>query len=103
VWTDPLPATGATNLTPPNRPCTRPTLSLPTRRAPQGILSELNTQRETMFGIRSNLHEVDDHISRGRQTLAVMSRRVFTNKAIMCLIILALLGAIVLIIAYKLS
>lgn len=64
----------------------------------QGILGELNTQRETMFGIRSNLHEVDDHISRGRQTLAIMSRRVFTNKAIMCVIIAALAGAIILVV-----
>jgi len=66
-----------------------------------GILGSLHSQRETMYRVRSHLHEVDDHLARGRRVLTVMGRRALTNKAIMGVIIAALLGAIFLIVYFK--
>ena len=59
-----------------------------------GILGELHSQRETMVNVRANLMETDDHISRGRRALATMAKRAVTNKAILYIIILGLVGVI---------
>ncbi|PRW58605.1 alkaline phosphatase isoform A [Chlorella sorokiniana] len=58
------------------------------------ILSDLQRQRETILHSRDTLHTVDTHISRSRQILSTMSKRILQNKLIMWGIILLLLGAI---------
>ncbi|PSC75220.1 Vesicle transport v-SNARE 13 [Micractinium conductrix] len=58
------------------------------------ILSDLQRQRETILHSRDTLQTVDTHISRSRQILQTMSRRIVQNKLIMWGIILLLLGAI---------
>lgn len=40
------------------------------------ILSDLQRQRETILHSRDTLHTVDTHISRSRQILQTMSRRI---------------------------
>lgn len=44
------------------------------------ILSDLQRQRETIMHSRDTLHTVDTHISRSRQILQTMSRRILHNK-----------------------
>jgi len=45
------------------------------------ILSDLQRQRETILHSRDTLQTVDTHISRSRQILQTMSRRITQNKA----------------------
>lgn len=93
----PLPASLASHLTiATHRLCFPPLCSLlllPQELGVQ-ILSDLQRQRETILHSRDTLHTVDTHISRSRQILQTMSRRIIQNKAIMWGIILLLLGAI---------
>lgn len=65
------------------------------------ILSDLQRQRETIIHSRDTLHTVDSNISRSRQILQNMSRRILHNKLIMWGIILLLLGAIGLVLYAK--
>ena len=65
------------------------------------ILSDLQRQRETILHSRDTLHTVDSHVSRSRQILQSMSRRITQNKLIMWGIILLLLGAIGLVLYAK--
>ncbi|KAL4430901.1 hypothetical protein ABPG75_006157 [Micractinium tetrahymenae] len=65
------------------------------------ILSDLQRQRETILHSRDTLHTVDTHVSRSRQILQTMSRRILHNKLIMWGIILLLLGAIGLVLYAK--
>ena len=58
------------------------------------ILSDLQRQRETILHSRDTLGAVDTNVSRSRQILQTMSRRLMQNKVIMWGIILLLLGAI---------
>lgn len=44
------------------------------------ILSDLQRQRETIMHSRDTLHTVDTHVSRSRQILQTMSRRILHNK-----------------------
>lgn len=44
------------------------------------ILSDLQRQRETILHSRDTLQTVDTHISRSRQILQTMSRRIVQNK-----------------------
>lgn len=67
------------------------------------ILGDLHRQRETITHARDTLHGADDNIATARRVLAVMSRRLMTNKLIMIGIICLLLGAIGLILYYKLQ
>ncbi len=67
------------------------------------ILGDLHRQRETITHARDTLHGADDNIATARRVLAVMSRRLMTNKLIMVGIICLLLGAIGLIMYYKLQ
>lgn len=66
-----------------------------------GILNDLHRQRQTITHARDTLHGADDNIATARRVLAVMSRRLMTNKLIMAGVILLLLGAIGLILYYK--
>ena len=45
------------------------------------ILSDLQRQRETILHSRDTLGTVDTNISRSRQILQTMSRRIVQNKA----------------------
>ena len=65
------------------------------------ILTDLQRQRETILHSRDTLHTVDTHVSRSRQILQSMSRRILQNKVIMWGIILLLLGAIGLVVWAK--
>jgi vesicle transport through interaction with t-SNAREs protein 1 len=65
------------------------------------ILQDLHRQRETIVHSRDTLHGADDNISRARRTLASMSRRVMTNKVITAGIAILLIGAIALVVYYK--
>lgn len=66
------------------------------------ILEDLARQRETILHARSTLHGADDGIARARKLLSTMSRRITTNRLLMGGIVATLVGAIVLLIAYKL-
>jgi vesicle transport through interaction with t-SNAREs protein 1 len=65
------------------------------------ILNDLHRQRQTITNARDTLHGADDNIATARRVLATMSRRLMTNKLIMGGICLLLLGAIGLILYYK--
>ncbi|KAK9823168.1 hypothetical protein WJX72_000784 [[Myrmecia] bisecta] len=66
-----------------------------------GILQDLHRQRQTIVHARDTLHGADDNIGKARRVLATMSRRITTNKIIMYGIVLLLLGAIALVLYYK--
>jgi vesicle transport through interaction with t-SNAREs protein 1 len=66
-----------------------------------GIMSNLQDQRTTMERGLDRLRGINDKISRSSKIISGMARRVATNKLIMALIVLVLLGAIVLIIWLK--
>jgi len=63
--------------------------------------TQLQTQRELMKNARDNLRDADDFLSRSRNTLLRMRRRVVTNKLISGLIILLEIGLIGLVIYLK--
>lgn len=65
------------------------------------ILNDLHLQRQTITHARDTLHGADDNIATARRVLATMSRRLMTNKLIMGGVCLLLLGAIGLILYYK--
>lgn len=67
------------------------------------ILTDLQRQRETILHSRDTLQGVDVSISKARQVLASMSRRIVQNKVIMWGIILLLVGSIGLVLWAKLS
>lgn len=67
------------------------------------ILSDLQRQRETILHSRDTLAGVDVNISKSRQILSTMSRRILQNKLITYGIICLLLGAIGLVLWAKLS
>jgi len=66
-----------------------------------GILTNLEVQRQQMERGISRLDEINDKLSRSSRILTAMARRVVTNKLIMAVIILVLMGAIALIIWLK--
>lgn len=65
------------------------------------ILNDLHRQRQTITHARDTLHGADDNIATARRVLAVMSRRLMTNKLIMVGVICCLVAAIGLILYYK--
>eukprot|EP01026_Neomeris_dumetosa_P026430 TRINITY_DN21588_c0_g1_i13.p1 TRINITY_DN21588_c0_g1~~TRINITY_DN21588_c0_g1_i13.p1 ORF type:complete len:224 (-),score=26.43 TRINITY_DN21588_c0_g1_i13:473-1144(-) len=67
-----------------------------------GILQDLHGQRERLIHARDTLHSTDDNISRARKILSNMSRRIFTQKAIMLCVILVLICVIILVVYFKL-
>ena len=91
------------HLTPPRVPPPfPPPLSTPQELGVQ-ILTDLQRQRETILHSRDTLQGVDVSISKARQVLASMSRRIVQNKVIMWGIILLLVGSIGLVLWAKLS
>jgi vesicle transport through interaction with t-SNAREs protein 1 len=81
--------------------CFLPVCACPLQELGVQILSDLQRQRETILHSRDTLHTVDTHVSRSRQILQSMSRRITQNKLIMWGIILLLLGAIGLVLYAK--
>jgi vesicle transport through interaction with t-SNAREs protein 1 len=65
------------------------------------ILQDLHRQRQTITHARDTLHGADDNIAQARRVLAGMSRRITANKAIMFAIIGLLVGAILLVLYFK--
>ena len=58
------------------------------------ILGNLHTQRGVIESAGDHLHGADSNVARAGKVLRAMGRRVMTNKLIMFLIVLVLLGAI---------
>eukprot|EP01112_Ceratiomyxa_fruticulosa_P007008 TRINITY_DN1803_c0_g2_i1.p1 TRINITY_DN1803_c0_g2~~TRINITY_DN1803_c0_g2_i1.p1 ORF type:complete len:221 (+),score=59.38 TRINITY_DN1803_c0_g2_i1:202-864(+) len=58
-----------------------------------GILGDLSTQRQQLLAANSRLDAVDDNVKRSRVILTGMARRVATNKLILGVIIILLMGA----------
>ncbi|GAB4817816.1 hypothetical protein N2152v2_004862 [Parachlorella kessleri] len=67
------------------------------------ILSDLQRQRETILHSRDTLQGVDVNISKSRQILSSMSRRIIQHKVIMWGIILLLVGGIGLVLWAKIA
>eukprot|EP00887_Chlorella_sp_A99_P005401 scaffold1.g5401.t1 len=67
------------------------------------VLTDLQRQRETILHSRDTLAGVDVSISRSRQILQTMSRRIVQNKVIMWAIIALLAFAIILVLYVKLK
>lgn len=67
------------------------------------MLSDLQRQRESILHSRDTLGTVDANISKARDVLSAMSRRIVQNKAIMWGVIAMLVAAICLIIWTKLA
>lgn len=57
-----------------------------------GVLSELDSQRQTIMRTGGKVSNVDANLSKSRRILNAMSRRIMTNHLVMMLIILVLLG-----------
>jgi len=64
-------------------------------------LEHLEEQKSTMENIREKLRGVNENLGKATKLMRTMARRVVTNKLIMALIILVLLGAVVLIVYLK--
>jgi len=58
-----------------------------------GILTDLSGQRQQLLAANGRLDAVDDNVKRSRVILTGMARRVATNKLILGVIIILLLGA----------
>jgi vesicle transport through interaction with t-SNAREs protein 1 len=56
------------------------------------VISNLSTQRETLLRARSRLEDIDQGLSRTQSILNTMTRRVFTNKLLLILIIISECG-----------
>jgi len=65
------------------------------------VLTDLHGQRQQLMRTSNRLDEVDDNVKTSRTILTGMARRVATNKLILALIIVLLIGAIALIIYMK--
>eukprot|EP01028_Stygiella_incarcerata_P004214 TRINITY_DN189_c0_g1_i1.p3 TRINITY_DN189_c0_g1~~TRINITY_DN189_c0_g1_i1.p3 ORF type:complete len:230 (-),score=81.73 TRINITY_DN189_c0_g1_i1:1088-1777(-) len=62
---------------------------------------ELEAQRETIKRAHDHVEGTSANVGRSRRILTTMARRVVTNKIIMCLIILVLIGAIAMIVYFE--
>jgi len=65
------------------------------------VMGNLETQKQTMLGIREKLGRVNENLGRAKRIMRTMARRVVTNKLIMAVIILVLLLAVALIVYIK--
>jgi len=65
------------------------------------ILSNLESQRETMERSLGRIGEINSKLAQSSRILSAMARRVATNKLIMAAIVLVLVGAIALIVWLK--
>jgi len=75
--------------------------ALETEQIGANIMADLETQRQTLERSRATLAGANVGLDRSRKILSGMGRRAQANKALMCLIILALIGMIFLIIWLK--
>ncbi|XP_065336776.1 vesicle transport through interaction with t-SNAREs homolog 1B [Cloeon dipterum] len=69
--------------------------AIETERIGTEVLSELESQRESLLRTRQRLEDADEELSQARRVLNKMYRDVITNKILLCLIIifeLAILG-----------
>jgi len=67
----------------------------------EGTMQTMNEQTSQMKGIRDRIDGINNKIGKAGKVLSNMGRRAITNKLIMALIILVLLGALALIIWLK--
>jgi len=65
------------------------------------IMDDLGRQRETMTRGLGRLQTINDRLTRSSRIISGMARRVATNKLIMAIIVIVLLGAIALIVWLK--
>ncbi|ELR24749.1 vesicle soluble NSF attachment protein receptor VTI2, putative [Acanthamoeba castellanii str. Neff] len=65
------------------------------------ILDELGDQRETLKRAYDKVFDVNDNLSSARKVLMGMSRRAVTNKIILLLIMVALVGGIAAVVYLK--
>lgn len=67
------------------------------------VVTNLGTQRETLLRARNRLEDVDQGLSRTQSILNTMTRRVFTNKLLLILIIICECGILGLLIFMKIK
>eukprot|EP01113_Clastostelium_recurvatum_P006658 TRINITY_DN1302_c0_g1_i1.p1 TRINITY_DN1302_c0_g1~~TRINITY_DN1302_c0_g1_i1.p1 ORF type:complete len:220 (+),score=61.68 TRINITY_DN1302_c0_g1_i1:95-754(+) len=67
-------------------------IALQTETQGASVLSSLHGQRQQLVNANNRLDQVDDNMKRARTVMTGMARRVATNKLILALIILVLLG-----------
>jgi len=65
------------------------------------ILTNLNDQEEKLKRISNRTDNINSTLNKGKQLMRSMARRVVTNKLIMALIVLVILGIIALVIYFK--
>lgn len=56
------------------------------------MLSELDSQRQTIMRTGGKVTNIDANLSKSRRILNAMTRRIMTNHLLMMLIILVLMG-----------
>lgn len=61
--------------------------ALETERIGVEVVSNLGTQRETLHRARNRLEDIDQGLSQTQSILNTMTRRVFTNKLLLVIII----------------
>ncbi|XP_059490484.1 vesicle transport through interaction with t-SNAREs homolog 1B [Neocloeon triangulifer] len=69
--------------------------ALETERIGTEVLSELESQRESLLRTRQRLEDADEELSQARRVLNSMYKNIIANKIILCLIIIlemAILG-----------
>eukprot|EP00002_Diphylleia_rotans_P040769 TRINITY_DN9750_c0_g2_i1.p1 TRINITY_DN9750_c0_g2~~TRINITY_DN9750_c0_g2_i1.p1 ORF type:complete len:221 (-),score=56.62 TRINITY_DN9750_c0_g2_i1:302-964(-) len=74
---------------------------LETEEVGTAILAELSDQRDTLERVRGNLGNTQDKLSEAKRVITSMGKRMVTNKIMMLMIILFLLGAIVFVIYWQ--
>jgi len=65
------------------------------------VMENLDRQRDQMLRMRETLRGVQEQIGKAQRIMRAMAKRVITNKLIMAVIVLVLLGAIALIVYMK--
>jgi len=65
------------------------------------IMFQLESQRKTIERSGGRLDTINDQLSRSTKVLSAMARRMVTNKLIMAVIVIVLLGAIALVVWLK--
>jgi len=76
---------------------------LATQEVGAGIMTNLDTQTDTLTRTRDNLGNADTYLNNARRLLSTMGKRAQTNKLILACIILVLLTAIALILYFSFS
>lgn len=84
-----------------NRASNAHRVALETEQIGTNVLSELHGQRQQLIRANNKLDDVNDDMKHSRSILSGMARRVATNKLILAVIILMLMGIIGIIIYLK--